>query len=629
MVFMLKAKKLTFQMLDKFCRKTKPPKHPRKNGFSWPPHPIQVLGWIFLITFEIVYVGAVVPSLPSNWILSFHIINGILFIIQLGLEMWVMAINPAHPNLLDNWRSEVAPFERGKFSHVIEDYHCHICDIDVQEDCKHCVHCNKCVASFDHHCIWLNTCIGSRNYRAFFIYICTCFTLLIWLLTVNGLVFVMFFVQKSWLAPFRYTVSGDILTSTFNNTNNTFEFEGGRLMVFVPVEDVAWLLTVSSNILLLILATGLLTYLVQLNIKLTTVFLVLRQTTTYKMILEKKKKDQEGPKHKASLWTSVCNKKASVMPGSLNYPLEKHGFNMTKQKNKQLPIKKIKWQTGIVDSNSCGLFPKHESANKSDKMSEDNKRFSLKKTDDVIQRNGSIKRRESGGDIATLKPQPAALHITRVSTILPPLNFRETNSAKAKRASSADSLQRNANFFKANENQQPQVMLNGEIQSGTVDSDQDEPLFQHRGRHRPTSARSKSRNVRLDNTTYIQPKSPTPSWKYDNPNKNKMIPSPTSPILVKPKNEETQEYVVSSLSTENSPAHFSETSSTESVQNRNIVKPEGEHPPSNNSIKSRTISDRYPLPSLALLDGPVQHSPPQTMRLSTNNYESEHNNVHM
>lgn len=57
------------------CIKNSPPRIPRWNGLSWPPHPNQIIYWIVLITFEILYNGVLVPSLKKDYQLAGYIVS--------------------------------------------------------------------------------------------------------------------------------------------------------------------------------------------------------------------------------------------------------------------------------------------------------------------------------------------------------------------------------------------------------------------------------------------------------------------------------------------------------------------------------------------------------------------------
>jgi hypothetical protein len=43
-------------------------KKERINGWSWPPHPFQVVAWFFVVTIPLVYYGSIVSHLPHRWI---------------------------------------------------------------------------------------------------------------------------------------------------------------------------------------------------------------------------------------------------------------------------------------------------------------------------------------------------------------------------------------------------------------------------------------------------------------------------------------------------------------------------------------------------------------------------------
>jgi hypothetical protein len=99
--------------------------------------------------------------------LAFHIV---LYVAHLISHFLSLVVDPADPNLRKiNSTRPVPEFDRAKYGHVIENGHCHLCDIDISSQrTKHCSACNKCVDVFDHHCKWLNQCVGTRNYAFFF-----------------------------------------------------------------------------------------------------------------------------------------------------------------------------------------------------------------------------------------------------------------------------------------------------------------------------------------------------------------------------------------------------------------------------------------------------------------------------
>lgn len=52
----------------------------RTNGWSWPPHPFQLLAWLLYIYFAVTGFGIFVPLLPAHWIpagyiVSFHCVD--------------------------------------------------------------------------------------------------------------------------------------------------------------------------------------------------------------------------------------------------------------------------------------------------------------------------------------------------------------------------------------------------------------------------------------------------------------------------------------------------------------------------------------------------------------------------
>lgn len=47
----------------------------RTNGWSWPPHPFQMLAWLLYTYFAVIGFGVFVPLLPSHWIPAGYIVS--------------------------------------------------------------------------------------------------------------------------------------------------------------------------------------------------------------------------------------------------------------------------------------------------------------------------------------------------------------------------------------------------------------------------------------------------------------------------------------------------------------------------------------------------------------------------
>ncbi|XP_028280728.1 palmitoyltransferase ZDHHC11 [Parambassis ranga] len=145
-------------------------KPPRINGWSWPPHALQVAGWLVYIYLAIVSFGIYIPLLPVPWKHVVYALMAIAFAVHLFTHITAATIDPADASMRakQSYSSPMPLFDRTKQPHVIQDLKCNLCDIRVGPKVKHCGTCNKCVEDFDHHCKWLNTCVGGRNYRFFF-----------------------------------------------------------------------------------------------------------------------------------------------------------------------------------------------------------------------------------------------------------------------------------------------------------------------------------------------------------------------------------------------------------------------------------------------------------------------------
>lgn len=135
----------------------------RKNGWSLPLHPLQILSWIFYFLFGGIYFGFMIPMLPAQSLIQLLalITNAVLFILHLIFLLLCISINPADNNVIKRHFSsserKIRPseFDRTKHAHVIENQFCYICEVTVGPKAKHCSICNKCIDDFDHHCKWL------------------------------------------------------------------------------------------------------------------------------------------------------------------------------------------------------------------------------------------------------------------------------------------------------------------------------------------------------------------------------------------------------------------------------------------------------------------------------------------
>ncbi|XP_032710095.1 probable palmitoyltransferase ZDHHC1 isoform X3 [Lontra canadensis] len=138
----------------------------RRNGWSWPPHPLQIVAWLLYLFFAVIGFGVLVPLLPHHWVPAGYACMGAIFAGHLVVHLTAVSIDPADANVRDkSYAGPLPVFNRSQHAHVIEDLHCNLCDVDVSARSKHCSACNKCVCGFDHHCKWLNNCVGERNYR--------------------------------------------------------------------------------------------------------------------------------------------------------------------------------------------------------------------------------------------------------------------------------------------------------------------------------------------------------------------------------------------------------------------------------------------------------------------------------
>ncbi|KAJ3592987.1 hypothetical protein NHX12_005325 [Muraenolepis orangiensis] len=181
----------------------------RTNGWSWPPHPLQLLAWLLYLFFAVTSLGVFIPLLPRHWLPAGYICTGIMLVSHLCVHVMAVSMDPADQNVRrKTTRGPVPVFDRSRHAHVIENCHCYLCQVDVGPKSKHCSSCNKCVASFDHHCrLFLNSVISAL--------LGICLVLLS-----ASYVFIQFFLDPSQLRTDRH----------FQVTNDT-----GLWFVFLPL----------------------------------------------------------------------------------------------------------------------------------------------------------------------------------------------------------------------------------------------------------------------------------------------------------------------------------------------------------------------------------------------------------
>uniref|UniRef100_A0A8C2YB03 Palmitoyltransferase n=1 Tax=Coturnix japonica TaxID=93934 RepID=A0A8C2YB03_COTJA len=247
----------------------------RRNGWSWPLHPFQIITWLLYLFFALVGFGILVPLLPIHWLPAGYICPGVCFIYHLVVHLTAVSIDPADAKVREkNYLGPLATFNRNQHAHVIENHHCHVCDVNVSAKSKHCGTCNKCVHGFDHHCKWLNNCVGKRNYWFFLNSVVSAILGLGLLLLVAFYVFVEFFLNPTMLRSDHH------YEGLKNHTDVWFVF-----LPAVPVETraPAILFSAGTFILLGLVTVGLLGHLLIFHI-----YLMWNKLTTYEYILQQR-----------------------------------------------------------------------------------------------------------------------------------------------------------------------------------------------------------------------------------------------------------------------------------------------------------------------------------------------------
>uniref|UniRef100_UPI0037E9B6F3 palmitoyltransferase ZDHHC1 isoform X2 n=1 Tax=Semicossyphus pulcher TaxID=241346 RepID=UPI0037E9B6F3 len=251
----------------------------RTNGWSWPPHPFQLLAWLLYVYFAVTGFGVFVPLLPAHWIPAGYICTGIMFVCHLCVHVMAVSVDPADLNVrTKSDKGPVPVFDRSKHAHVIENCHCYLCQVDVGPKSKHCSACNKCVANFDHHCRWLNNCVGSRNYKLFLHSVVSALLGVCLVLVVASYVLIEFFLDPSKLRTDKH----------FLVRNET-----GVWFVFLPVAPIRSTAAAIPGLAAVTIALGLMSSVLLCHLLCFHIYLMWNRLSTYEYIVRQRHR-QDG-----------------------------------------------------------------------------------------------------------------------------------------------------------------------------------------------------------------------------------------------------------------------------------------------------------------------------------------------
>ncbi|XP_072527784.1 palmitoyltransferase ZDHHC1 [Salminus brasiliensis] len=257
----------------------------RTNGWSWPPHPFQLLAWLLYLYFAVTGFGVFVPLLPSHWIPAGYICTGITFVCHLFVHLTAVSIDPADYNVrAKSYKGPVPVFDRTKHAHVIENCHCYLCEVDVGPKSKHCSACNKCVASFDHHCRWLNNCVGSRNYWLFLNSVISALLGIFLVVIIASYIFIEFFLDPSKLRSDKH----------FQQVKN----ESVVWFVFLPVAPVSTAGPAIPALAGVTIALGLLSSLLLGHLLCFHIYLMWNRLSTYDYIIRQRHRQESRDTNK-------------------------------------------------------------------------------------------------------------------------------------------------------------------------------------------------------------------------------------------------------------------------------------------------------------------------------------------
>uniref|UniRef100_UPI00358F2922 palmitoyltransferase ZDHHC1-like n=1 Tax=Myxine glutinosa TaxID=7769 RepID=UPI00358F2922 len=142
----------------------------RHNGWSCPPHPLQLTAWIYFGFQCAATLGYLLTLFPASAERTAAYASlACMFLYHATSHVVCVSLDPRDPAVNNFRSSDSLPLSGPPSPKAVTTStpFCYICRAYVAVKSKHCSLCNKCVEGFDHHCKWLNNCVGSRNYSSF------------------------------------------------------------------------------------------------------------------------------------------------------------------------------------------------------------------------------------------------------------------------------------------------------------------------------------------------------------------------------------------------------------------------------------------------------------------------------